>query len=561
MPENQDFAAAYAQFRQQYAEHLTTELRDLAEFVNADPGLILDADAVRELHHRLHKLAGSAGTFGFEHLGTAARQIELQMQHWLEEAPRNIPDSWQQIVEQIQQFPELLESKGTTPPEPAAADGSANTPAVMAASQTSAPSSEKAVLNVFLYNDDQAIAEEMASTLRNFGFQVSCFAEIDPDQIDNHDIRNSIAIIDTEIVQTQGTQSLDALGQMPRLFTSNQSDFATRIMIARAGGEGLFLHPVDIPKLVDRISELLQVQEDQPYRVFIVEDDQYLARHYQMVLEAADMHVHVLDEPSNILDAVEEHRPEIILMDLYMPEYSGAELARLLRLQDDWLHTPIVYLSGETNLKKQMGALGHAGDDFITKPLSDEQLSAAVQVRVSRARKLSELMARDGLTGLYNHTHIKDLLTQELARTQRSDRPLSLVMLDLDKFKTVNDTYGHSMGDRVIKTLAHLLQQRTRTSDILGRYGGEEFAIILPECEATSARRILDDIRQRFGQIEFPCEDGVFRVTLSAGIAQSHGNDQGEALFIAADEALYTAKKSGRNQICLAPKTLEGEPT
>nr|WP_246347339.1 diguanylate cyclase [Desulfurispira natronophila] len=530
------------ELHEQYTVKLRGELQSLSDLVSdvpSDFSKLLDT-----LHQRLHKLAGSAGTFGFAELSEKARQLEIQVKLWLDNPPANIPHEWETFAHEIGQLPSTL-SPSQNGKEQDSPVNHSSTEELLAAPQHHQ-------VRVYVVNGDARLAEEMAFTLRHFGHQTSWFTSLAQSTQAQADGRPHAMIIDTDLLQEEGTDPLMSLGTVPLIFTSHCQDFDTRIQVARAGGQGFFLHPVDIPKLVDRLSQLLRSNGDTPYRVLIVDDDRDLAQHFQLVLQGAGMEVQVLEEPSRILDAVKEQRPEIILMDLYMPGYSGVELARLLRLQDDWLHTPIVYVSGETDLKKQMSALGHAGDDFITKPLSDEQLIAAVKVRVSRARMLSELMSRDSLTGLFNHSRIKEQLVLEVSRAQRNDAPLSAVMLDMDKFKHVNDTYGHGVGDRVIKTLAHLLQQRVRQSDTVGRYGGEEFAAILPDCDAASAWSIVDDIRQRFGQVTFFSEGKEFHVTLSAGIASSTDYDNAEAMLMAADEALYLAKASGRNQVCLA---------
>ncbi|MDC6636318.1 diguanylate cyclase, partial [Leclercia adecarboxylata] len=163
----------------------------------------------------------------------------------------------------------------------------------------------------------------------------------------------------------------------------------------------------------------------------------------------------------------------VLLLDVNMPDCSGPELAQMIRLHDEWLRVTIIYLSAETDAHRQMAALLKAGDDFITKPISDNALVAAVYSHSQRARSLSTALARDSLTGLLKHADIKEQLALEVQRATRSGKPASVVMLDLDHFKGVNDTYGHAAGDNVIRALANLLRQRLRRIDSLGRYGGE----------------------------------------------------------------------------------------
>jgi diguanylate cyclase (GGDEF)-like protein len=241
----------------------------------------------------------------------------------------------------------------------------------------------------------------------------------------------------------------------------------------------------------------------------------------------------------------------VVLLDVSMPCCTGPELAQIIRMNDDWLSVPIVYLSAETDNNRQMNALIKAGDDFLTKPISDNALIAAVFSRAQRARLLSNALSRDSLTGLLKHGDIKDHVGIELERAQRSGKPASVAMLDIDFFKKVNDSYGHAAGDNVIRALANLLRQRLRRVDSLGRYGGEEFLVVLPDCPAEQARRILDEIRQRFAELHFIAGEQQFSVTLSAGIASTRDDSaQANDLLERADRALYAAKHGGRNQVC-----------
>ena len=239
---------------------------------------------------------------------------------------------------------------------------------------------------------------------------------------------------------------------------------------------------------------------------------------------------------------------------MYMPECSGPELAKMIRQCNRFDSIPIIYQSGEEDLDKQLKAMREGADDFLTKPVRPDALIATVRNRVARARSLKARMVRDSLTGLYNHTHIQQLLQESYTRFQRMSRHLSVVMLDIDHFKRVNDTHGHPTGDRVIKSLAMLLKQRLRKSDLIGRYGGEEFALVLLDADAAQAANVVDELRERFMKMRFQGSAGEFTCTLSAGVAECLPSDDKAGLdWIAeADLALYQAKTGGRNQVVVA---------
>jgi len=161
-------------------------------------------------------------------------------------------------------------------------------------------------------------------------------------------------------------------------------------------------------------------------------------------------------------------------------------------------------------------------------------------------------MIRDSLTGLLNHTAIKDQLDGEVARAKRQNKPLSFAMIDIDNFKRVNDNYGHPAGDRVIKSLARLLKQRLSANDLVGRYGGEEFAVILVDTEGAAALKVLDTIRNDFSQLRLVADEKEFSASFSCGIAEVTKFPDANGLCDAADKALYKAKHAGRNRVMLS---------
>ena len=160
-------------------------------------------------------------------------------------------------------------------------------------------------------------------------------------------------------------------------------------------------------------------------------------------------------------------------------------------------------------------------------------------------------MSRDSLTGLLKHSEIKERLNQEVARATRDGHDLSVAMIDIDRFKRINDTYGHQAGDVVISALAHLLRHGLRISDIIGRYGGEEFLVLLPATAEEGAAKKLDALRDEFSQIPFRQLDADFHASFSAGLATLQKDESSQSIVARVDEALYRAKQSGRNRIAL----------
>tara|TARA_R110002020_G_scaffold226842_3_gene437313 strand:- start:145 stop:1506 length:1362 start_codon:yes stop_codon:yes gene_type:complete len=403
---------------------------------------------------------------------------------------------------------------------------------------------------IWLIEEDAELGNRILEQLSNFSYTVRLFTSVEEAVSLTDDETPDIVIVDAMVGfgQLLPLQSLTC----PLLFISDQDTFDARVQAAQLNAHGYFLKPLNIPQLVSRLEQLLQDRQAPPARILVVDDDHQLAMYYQLVLEAAGMEVRVLEKPRHIIEQLSSFRPELLLMDVHMPAYNGPDLAAVVRQYDEWSSLPIVFLSAETDLNKQVDALNHGADDFLTKPISAAQLVASVRTRVARARTLSALLNKDSLTGLLKHASIKSATISEIARAYRQEYPVVVAMLDIDHFKKVNDTYGHAVGDVVIASVATLLRQRLRQTDIIGRYGGEEFLIVLPHCKAADGWKCLEDIREYFSRLRFRQGDTEFACTLSAGIVCSADatETQRHNLLVIADEALYRAKRGGRNQVC-----------
>jgi diguanylate cyclase (GGDEF)-like protein len=339
---------------------------------------------------------------------------------------------------------------------------------------------------------------------------------------------------------------------VPLIMLSNWPDLTSRIHAVRLGCRAYLPKPPDLLSLVEAIEAHSLEVHPIPLRVLVVEDDPLQSKHHATVLKAAGMEVTEVNDPLRVMEPLVDGRPDLILMDVYMPGCTGVELATAIRQQEAFVGIPIVFLSQERLRSLQLEAMRHGGDDFLTKPVDPEHLVSIVATRGQRGRVLRGHMVRDSLTGLLNHSSILDRLESEAARAWRGDEALSFAMLDLDHFKGVNDSFGHAAGDRVLRSLARMLQQRLRKTDLIGRYGGEEFAIILPGATVATAISILDEIRAGFSALEFVFGEQHVRLTFSAGVADFPRCGAPERLAELADEALYRAKREGRNRVLSA---------
>lgn len=538
-----DFAAQLAALKAQFAAQVGQTLAELTRQVQA-LGAGLTHEQLAGLHAQLHKLAGSGGTFGFAGLSRQARDLEVMAKAWLVSGVPIEPLAWRAWSDGVRALSQAI--------TPDSGDQAMHHPARPAPvrSLSEAP-------RIVLIEDDVGLGQELRRGLGQLGYRAAHYASFETAQADLLADPPDVLVVDIMLPEGDGTvvtaQFFARLGhRVPVIFITADTSYLMRLAAARAGGDLFLNKPVSAPGLADRIEMLLTRFRQVPFRVLVVDDDEVLADHYCLALTTAGMLAERVSRMADVWPALERLRPDLLLMDLHMPECSGAELARAIRYDEAWQSLPIVFLSAESDVENQGRALGSGGDDFLVKPISDVQLVASVKARAARARKLGELMSQDSLTGLLKHASIKDRLVQEMDRANRQGRLLTAVMVDIDFFKKINDRWGHPVGDQVIKTLGHLLRQRLRRQDSVGRYGGEEFVAVLPECSEEAALRLLEDIRQRFGALEFSAQGQVFAVTLSAGIASSEHFRNPADLLAAADAALYEAKHGGRNQVRLA---------
>ena len=419
--------------------------------------------------------------------------------------------------------------------------------------QTSLPPLRKPVYVVL---QDHERAERLAKQLEFFGLSALSLHSVSEFQTAMTQRHPAAIVMDVDFSGPgQGlklaSQVQEGLEQkLPLLFFSlNETDTPTRLAAVRAGGQEFLTGALEASSLLEKIEILTCVAQYEPYKVLIIDDSRAQATHTERVLNAAGIVTRTLLDPIQAMGELAEFQPDLIILDMYMPGCTGTELAKVIRHNDRYVSVPIIYLSAEDDQDKQLDAMSEGGDDFLTKPIKPRHLITAVRNRAARARNLKARMVRDSLTGLYNHTHILQLLEDCSFRSRRESKPLCFAMLDIDHFKKVNDSHGHPMGDRVIKSLALFLKQRLRKTDFIGRYGGEEFAIVMPDTDIQSAHQVLEEIRHRFAEIHYPAQPADLFCTFSAGVVSLGLHDDSLSLAAQADSALYRAKHAGRNQV------------
>jgi two-component system, cell cycle response regulator len=300
----------------------------------------------------------------------------------------------------------------------------------------------------------------------------------------------------------------------------------------------------------------------QPGTVLVAEDDPISRRILEVRLRQWGYQVIAIDNGFKALDVLEtDEAPELLLLDWMMPGVDGVEICRRIRAMHKRVYRYILLLTARDAKQDLVAGLEAGADDYLTKPFNAEELRArlraggrilALQRELISAREQLRFHAtHDTLTGTWNRKGIVDFLTQELARANRTRESVGLMMIDLDHFKAVNDTFGHAVGDAVLKEVAARLVKSVRTYDLVGRYGGEEFLVILSNASLSEVHKraqrlcaVVEETPVQFQSLEV-------KVTISIGATEAPPSQDvlQNRLLHAADLALYQAKKSGRNRV------------
>ena len=286
--------------------------------------------------------------------------------------------------------------------------------------------------------------------------------------------------------------------------------------------------------------------------VLVVDDEEIICTLFAAMLgHYGRYHVVTTTDGRQVIDILRREPFDVMLLDMSMPAISGLEVLR--QVTQAFEELPVIIVTGHGSIEIAVESMQAGAADFVTKPVPAAVLHLRIQKALEHART-RRLASTDGLTGVYNQRSFQERLTQETARANRYSRPLSGLMIDVDHFKVYNDTYGHPQGDIVLQDLARLLQEMSRTSDTVARCGGEEFAIILPETDSVGAQKIGQRLCEQVERSPFPGQELIpgGTLTISIGVATYASAGSKEALLQAADTALYTAKREGRNRVCVA---------
>jgi diguanylate cyclase (GGDEF)-like protein len=302
------------------------------------------------------------------------------------------------------------------------------------------------------------------------------------------------------------------------------------------------------------------------YNLLIIDDSPTLRRQVVEMLKQTDL-FQMFYEADNGLEgfkALLNHPIDLVLCDLEMPGMDGLKFLDLRNARQELRDLPVIMLTGREEPEQKIRGLERGASDYVTKPFDAGELIARVRVQLKikqlqddlkeQNRRLEELSNTDPLTQLANRRFLMQTLIKEFQRSERAGHPLTLVMADIDHFKKINDTYGHQQGDAVLKAVSGAIRNHLRDYDLAARFGGEEFALVLPETSLAEAAPVAERIREMVAGMNLGGTLSELKMTISLGVSTApHKEVAGvDDLIRVADDALYAAKSAGRNRVVVA---------
>jgi diguanylate cyclase (GGDEF)-like protein len=292
-------------------------------------------------------------------------------------------------------------------------------------------------------------------------------------------------------------------------------------------------------------------------RLLVVDDDKSNLMALSHMLQP-EYTIHVAHNGASALKIAEKYVPDLILLDIIMPDMDGYQVFSALQGMEKTAHIPVIFITGLNKNDDEKKGLNLGAVDYISKPFDDMIVKLRVQHQIriiNQLRTIEQLSMIDQVTGIYNRRHFDNRLRLEWGRALRDSAPVGLLMIDIDKFKIYNDTYGHLQGDAALRVVAQVLTQSlNRVTDLAARWGGEEFVVLLPNTKLDGCLNIGEQLRANIESEEIPCADGSqTKLTISIGVNEQTPEQtcSVDAFISNADNALYAAKQAGRNKVFL----------
>lgn len=542
MTELNSLPPALRQLQQEFAAARGQRVGELRRLFVSAQNQPAEIDSLRTA---FHKLAGSAGLLGFPKSGNIARDAEKLLSVATVELSE-IGTILDNLTKTFEEEAVALGRPAMALPKPD------RQPATILPELLSLDPMQRRGVACIVANHTTTMVTSLCAELSAIGFQPRV---VTPEHAHADCSGAAVALIDVQAAG-DGYALCRSIADAPA---------APCLRILYTDGNAIFdllkMSPSRAHRMIHRAFELRNVLRPAPRegellkaRILSVEDDTDYKRAIEEILRPVGHTVRVISRPERVLEDLAEFRPEVLLLDWDLPQINGHDLARIIRSDARHELLPIIFCTGRTDRRDRRLAVRAGADDFLTKPFAPEELVETIDTQLRRHRTLRRRLDSDALTELLNRSASMMALDDLLASARERESGVLVSILDIDHFKMVNDELGHPAGDRVLREIAGHLRGCSRPGDVAGRLGGEELLLALPFQDRTEALKMLDDVRESL-HIELRSNDGNFlrKVTFSAGAAwfPEHGANSAD-LLKRADQALYRAKREGRNRIIVA---------
>lgn len=533
--------------KQKYVKNLAPELVNFRRVYEMVSSGNVSQQELKDLYRKTHNFSGSGTTFGFPAISIAAKSLSAVLDRYMEQSlHQNKTTSFHlNVMQKIEALEQAISH--------ACIEKVENPESKKVSYQVSRDSGQQDVKVVIIADSSNHDAQRLDEKIRRFGYNVQTYNNISQIKM-NAQLEAACGYL---IFTDLNDKDIEALsehhfqdGKDFIIVMAPDNTFDRRLAAAKLNVKGYLIQNVEVLRVIEKIERLTHQSTNQnSHNILVVDDDEMLVEFYSHTLKNVGMKVSATTNSRNCIHSLNDSPFDLILIDYDMPNCNGYELATIIRQDDRFVSVPIVFMSAKEDVEDMFIDSQLGIEDFLIKPFTPQHLVSAIRSRVLRAEELKSLMIRDSFTGLFNHAHFLEVMSNEFDNSKRSGRKTTYATIDIDLFKKVNDTYGHAAGDRVIQTMSHMLKQNLRRTDVIGRCGGEEFGILMTDTDPETAEQILNNLRVKFSEMPFYFEGAEVYKTFSGGIVALERGDTFEAVVKAADDALYEAKEGGRNNL------------
>lgn len=517
----------------------------------------LTADHREKAREEAHRLAGGLGTFGYEEGSILARAIEQQ----LADAEGSGAEQLAQLSPLLGQLKQAILQSPSPPP-----------------AASSSPDSLAATTGMLVIDPDSTFTQALQAESIHSDFQLTIAPDGSTALQLSAELAPNIILLNLDLVTHALTnllpwQTLKAKYPNARILAiAEQDSLEARVTAVKIGSDRYLSKPVLPREVLEVARQYLPPLKPLNAKVMVVDDDPIALALLAHLLQPWGMQVTCLSNPQQFWNVLTATHPDLLLLDVEMPNFSGIELCQVVRQDGKYSDLPILVVTSHTDRQSIDQVFAAGADDLIAKPVAGPELVTRVLSRIERSRlrqQVEQIRQRqaqlwqqqasiDGITQVLNRRTCDEFLQQVWLQQIASGDPLAIILCDVDYFKLYNDSYGHPAGDHCLKQIASVLRDCIKPStDRVARYGGEEFMVVLPQTHLNGALQVAERIQQAIAHLHIPHPASTVcaHITLSMGITGTNptGDKSIAELIAIADKALYAAKKNGRNTYCLYP--------